>query len=49
MLTTVADYTGLYDIGLPGTVIPRGYALIVDRDYVGTYNAYMEENRDIVA
>ncbi|HOO78402.1 MAG TPA: lamin tail domain-containing protein [bacterium] len=41
---TLADYTGAYDVGLPGLEIPPwGFAVIVESDYSGYYNDYLEE------
>lgn len=40
----IDDYTGAYDIGIEGTEIPPGgYALIVEGDYTGNYNEYLED------
>jgi hypothetical protein len=41
---SIVDYTGAYDLGLSGLVIPPGgFALIVEGDYAGTYNDFIED------
>lgn len=45
---TIGDYDGIHDLGLSGTVIPpQGYALIVDPDYAGDYNAWIQQHADL--
>lgn len=41
---TLTDYTGTHDLGESGLEIPPGgFALIVERDYDGDYNDYIED------
>ena len=45
---TITDYVGPNDVGSPGTVIlPGGFALIVDPDYVGEYQQTILANADL--
>lgn len=43
----IGDYLGANDWGLAGTTIPAGgYALVVDSEYTGEYNAYLSNYAD---
>lgn len=43
----IGDFLGANDFGLAGTIIPAGgYALIVDSEYAGEYNAYLAAKAD---
>jgi hypothetical protein len=42
---SLEDYTGINDRGLSGTTIPaNGYAIVVDKEYAGEYNDYIDNN-----
>lgn len=46
----VKDYTGSFDIGTSGTILtPKSYALIVDPDYAGEYNSFIEAHSDLAS
>jgi uncharacterized protein YdeI (BOF family) len=47
---TLKDYTGSFDLGASGTLIaPHSFALIVDADYAGQYNALVTAHADLTS
>lgn len=43
----IGDYIGLNDYGISGTLLPAGgYALVVDSEYAGEYQAYLLQYAD---